>query len=251
MPASSIVWDVARYEASHSYVWSYGAPLIDLLAPRAGERILDLGCGSGQLTARIAEAGATVAGLDSSPAMIAQARINFPGLRFVLADAAAYRPAEPFDAIFSNAALHWMKPPAAVAASIAHALNPGGRLVAEFGGRDNIASIAGGLRACLGGAHFDARNPWYFPSIAEYASLLEQHGLEVSSATLFERPTPVASLRDWLEMFAAPFFDGLSRAERDALFARMETVLAPTLFDAGAWRIDYRRLRLQARKIAS
>ncbi len=251
MAGPRISWDVERYEASHGYVWDYGAPLLDLLAACPGERILDVGCGSGQLTARIAESGAAVLGIDSSPNMIAQARINFPNLPFLLADAASYRPDEPFDAVFSNAALHWMKPPAAVAASIAGALKPGGRFVAEFGGRGNVAAVAEALRTCLGITRAAARNPWYFPSIAEYSTLLEENGLEVTAAALFPRPTPVlgpGGLRDWLEMFGGSFLEGLSAHARESLFRRMETLLAPTLFHDGAWNIDYRRLRVQARK---
>jgi SAM-dependent methyltransferase len=227
-------WDPGEYDFTHHYVTDYGRSLVDLLAPEASERILDLGCGTGHLTQQIADHGALVVGIDSSPEMIAQARQNYPKLRFELADAASYRAPEPFDAVFSNAALHWIQPPEAVAGSIATALKPGGRLVAEFGGKGNIAAVIAAARV----------NRWYFPSVGEYATLLEGHGLEVTSAVLFDRPTVVegeAGLRDWLAMFFKPPLP-------EETISRMEFVLRPKLFNSDAWTLDYRRLRIVAQR---
>ena len=250
---TAVSWDVARYESSHNYVSDFGAPLIDPLDPKPGERILDLGCGTGRLAFEIAQRGAAVTGLDSSPEMIAQARINYPShrhpaLNFVLNDASAPLDGEPYDGVFSNAALHWMKPPEPVAAAIARALAPNGRLVAEFGGAGNIASILQAFRAILGDDAVATRDPWFFPTIGQYAPLLERHGLMVETASLFARPTPVESLRDWLEMFAGAFLAGLAPAPREELLVEMERCLAPTLHRDGVWYIDYRRLRVVARK---
>lgn len=185
-------WDPALYDSKHSFVWKYGRELIELLAPQKGERILDLGCGTGHLTQQIALTGAEVTGLDISPAMIEQARKNYPDLEFFQADAAAFESARPFDAVFSNAALHWMTKPEAVVECVAHALQPGGRFAAEFGGKGNIAALRNAIRQALrapGIARNEEWNPWYYPSIGEYASLLERHGLAVRYATLFDRPT--------------------------------------------------------------
>lgn len=240
-------WDVSRYEASHQYVWNYGASLVELLAPQPGERILDLGCGAGQLTDQIASAGAIVHGIDSSPAMIAQARINFPHLTFALASATGYHGEQPYDAVFSNAVLHWVKPPESAAATIASALKPGGRFVAEFGGAGNVASILDAFRTVLGTDVADARNPWYYPTIGEYATLLERHGLEVVNAVLFPRPTPLLGddgLMDWLQMFCAPFAAG------PEVLRQVEEILRPVLYREGTWFVDYRRLRVVARKAA-
>lgn len=225
-------WDAVEYEGTHSYVTDYGLDLVQLLDAKAGERVLDLGCGTGRLTQEIASRGAKVFGIDSSPEMIAQARQNYPQLKFRLVDAVEFCAEEAFDAVFSNAVLHWIKRPEAVVAAIAGALKAGGRLVVEFGGKGNIASIVQAV----------GENPWYFPSVGEYAALLEQHGFEVCFAQLFDRPTKVAGeagLREWLDMFYKP---RLSAEKVD----EVERVLRPRLFRKGDWFMDYRRLRVVA-----
>lgn len=245
-PASND-WDADRYESHHSYVWSLGADLLAALAPKAGERILDLGCGTGQLTHQIAERGATVIGIDSAPAMIDQARANFPELDFRLADATGFTVEEPVDAVFSNAALHWVRDQDAALTSVERALKPGGRFVAELGGKGNIRSIMEALAAVLG----TVENPWYFPSVGEYATLLERHGFHVSQASLFDRPTPLQGesiLEDWMAMFAGMFFAGVPEPERAEAQRRVAESLRARLFRDGQWVLDYRRLRVLAFK---
>lgn len=246
---STSSWDVERYEAGYSFVWQFGADVIDLLAARKGERILDLGCGSGQLTERIAQSGATVIGIDSAPAMLAQARINYPHLEFQLADATRFTVEPPVDAVFSNAALHWVKDADSAATCIVNALKPGGRFVAELGGRGNIASILGTVNEVLG----PRENPWYFPSIGEYASLLERHGLAVTQAWLFDRPTELegaGALVDWLKMFGGAFLDGYPEPRQADLRRQIAERLRPRLYRDGKWVLDYRRLRVVAEKSA-
>jgi trans-aconitate methyltransferase len=233
-------WDAARYQSRHSYVFAYGESLIELLEPRAGERILDLGCGSGQLTAKIAETGAEVTGIDRSEEMIAEARRNFPLLQFDVADAANFRLDAPVDAVFSNAALHWVKDADGVARSVARGLRPGGRFVLEMGGKGNTHAVMDAVRQVVGPVEL----PWYYPSVAEYASVLERHGFEVSFATLFDRPTRVEGedgLEDWLKMFAASI-TGTAEARRE-----VANRLRPKMFHDGAWTLDYRRLRIVAK----
>jgi trans-aconitate methyltransferase len=245
-------WDASRYDEGYSFVWKHGAGVIEALAPEAGERILDLGCGTGHLTAQIAERGAQVIGIDRSAEMIATARRNYPRLRFEVADAESFRFPELFDAVFSNAAIHWMKDQRAVATSIWQALKPGGRFVAEFGGRGNIRSIETALRRALRQAgHGVSDEPYYyFPSVGEHAQLLEAVGFTVIFATWFERPTPLeggaAGLRDWLTTFTDHFMSQVPADQRGHIIAAVEDELRPQLFRDGIWYADYRRLRLAA-----
>lgn len=233
-------WDASHYQARHSYVFAYGEGLIDILAPRASESILDLGCGAGQLTAKIAESGAQVLGIDRSEEMIEEARHNFPGLYFKVADAANFTIDSPVDAVFSNAALHWVKDADGVASSVARVLRPGGRFVIEMGGKGNVQAIVDAIREVAG----PVETPWYFPSVGEYATVLERHGFEIAYAALFDRPTRVEGedgLEDWLTMFAASMI-GTAEMRR-----QVADCLRPKMFRDGAWFVDYRRLQIVAK----
>lgn len=247
-------WNTELYEARHAFVWQYGETLIELLRPEKGENILDLGCGTGQLTNRIAESGAQVTGLDSSPDMIGQARQNYPALRFVLADAAEIQFSSEFDAIFSNAALHWMSDPSKVAAAMARALKPGGRLVAELGGKGNIRHIEEALRTVL--PQHKKNEPvfshLYFPSVSEYSAVLETTSFEVRMAELFDRATPLEGeqgLANWFRQFPWYNFEPLPAEARERALAEVVDVLRPALYQDGRWFVDYRRLRIVAVKV--
>lgn len=230
-----MTWEPGLYDAVHSYVSDYGKALLDLLAPKPGQRILDLGCGTGTLTHEISSSGARVVGVDSSTEMIGQARQNYPKLEFRLGDVLTFRDPEPFDAVFSNAVLHWVRTPVDAVVTVGAALRPGGRFIAELGGKGNISAVTGAA----------GLNPWYFPSIGEYATLLEENGFAVSSALLFDRPTRLEGeqgLREWVEMFYKP------KLPVDVV-ERMEIKLRPTLFRNGSWWIDYKRLRIAATRV--
>ncbi|MEG3864087.1 class I SAM-dependent methyltransferase [Microcoleus sp. herbarium12] len=248
-------WNSALYEKNHAFVWQYGESLLELLAPKAGEGILDLGCGTGQLTAKISESGAFVRGVDSSLAMICTAKSNYPHISFAAADARDFQVEEPLDAVFSNAVLHWIKQPDAVINCVEKALKPGGRFVAEFGGKGNVGAIARALLNVLseiGSSEPESLNPWYFPGVGEYALLLENHGFEVSYAVLFDRQTLLeegsAGMVNWIEMFAGDFLSGLSPFVRSRALVAVADLLRPTLYCDAGWTVDYRRLRVVAVK---
>jgi trans-aconitate methyltransferase len=243
-------WDSSLYDDRHSFVWRAGASLVELLDPKAGERILDLGCGTGHLTAKIAESGALVTGLDSSMSMIAQALQNFPRLKFALGDARDFHFDEKFDAVFSNAVLHWIHEPEAVIRCVEAALRPGGRFVMEMGVRGNVAEIRKAIEDVLRETGREPKCPWFYPSLGEYTTLLEKHGFEVRMAQTFDRWTklehPERGLREWIEMFAGAYFEAVAPAEREALISQIEERLRPALYCDGAWWADYRRLRVDA-----
>jgi SAM-dependent methyltransferase len=244
-------WDPARYQQNAGFVAVLGAPLLDLLAPQAGERILDLGCGDGALTAKIAET-ASVLGVDASADQIRGARAR--GLDARVADGNTLDFAGEFDAVFSNAALHWMRDPDAVISGVWRALKPGGRFVAECGGAGNVASIMAALVAALDRRGIDGKAavPWYFPAPEEYSARLERQGFAVESIALIPRPTPLpGALGDWLDTFAESFLAAVPPAERPAVKREVEAALRPMLLDAaGVWVTDYVRLRFAARKPA-
>jgi trans-aconitate methyltransferase len=248
-------WNASLYENKHAFVWQFGESLIELLSPRLGEQILDLGCGTGQLTEKIAIAGATVQGMDASPEMIEKASQNYPHLLFRVADARSFQVEQPLDAVFSNAVLHWIKEPDAVIECVGQALKPGGRFVVEMGGKGNVSAIVTALDRAFaeqGHAVPEAANPWYFPSLGDYISRLEGRGFEVVYAVLFDRPTVLeageAGLANWLQMFADCFLGQLTAAQQTEVIHSVETQLRSTHFQDGNWVADYRRIRLIAIK---
>ena len=246
-------WDAELYDAHHAFVWEKAKGLVELLAPKPGERILDLGCGTGALTAEIAACGAEVFGIDRSVDMIAEARKKFPTLRFEVIDARELSFVGEFDAVFSNAVLHWIREPQRVIAGVEKALRPGGRFVAEFGGKGNIQRLVDGMeRACRAMKIPQAVTAatWYYPSIAEYAGLLEMHGLEVRHAALFDRPTKLEDgekgLENWIHMFAQAFMDTVGPERLEAWIREAERQTRPELWKGEYWELDYRRLRIAA-----
>lgn len=246
-------WNPEIYQRDAGFVATLGAPLLDLLAPKPGERVLDLGCGDGTLTLRLQEAGCDVLGVDSSPDQVAAARAR--GLRAEVADGHALPFQAQFDAVFSNAALHWMLDPAAVLAGVARALTPGGRFVAEMGGAGNVESVIRAYAAEYAplGIALDAHNPWFFPDEARYADLLRDAGLEPVALQRFARPTRLpGDVSDWLNLMTQSFTAAVAPQERPALVARVRERLQPSACDAeGQWTLDYVRLRIVARKPAA
>lgn len=247
-------WDADFYKNKHSFVTTYGENVVDLLAPQAGEYILDLGCGGGELTAKIAASGAKVCGIDFAADMISKAQQKFPQLEFKQHNAELPFPhSDKFDAVFSNAALHWMLNADEVVKNIAHNLKPGGRFVFEMGGKGNIANVISAIQSAAQDFNLTQLPIYnYFPSIAEYSTILEQNGFQVKFAILFERPTLLDGndgLRNWVKMFRNIVLERLPSSQHEDFLAHVEHFGQDKLLINGQWVADYVRLRMIAIKI--
>ena len=244
-------WNVENYRKFASFVPELGQPLLDLLQPQPNERILDLGCGDGVLTEKLVQAGCEVVGVDASPEMVKAAKAR--GLNAYVMDARGLTFTEEFDAVFSNAVLHWIKEPHLAVAGIARALKPGGRFVAEFGGKGNVKTIEDALIKVVGFFGVNGRDlsPWYYPAPEDYQAILKKHGLMVESIALIPRPTPLPEgMIGWLKTFASPFLEPFPAMFHHYILWHAKLRMKPTLCDKdGNWHADYVRLRISARKL--
>ena len=247
--AEKQTWSADTYAKHARFVSDLAGDVLAWLAPKSAEHILDLGCGDGALTEILAESGAEVIGIDSGEDMVKAARMR--GLDARLADAERLTFDHEFDAVFSNAALHWMTNPRLVLQSVARALKPNGRFVAEFGGHGNVAAIITAMRAAgtYRGGNIALAGPWFFPTAEEYRALLEESGFRVKRIGLYPRPTPLKTgMKAWLMVFRGPFFEQFG-GDRDEVLEEVEQLLKPVLCDQnGHWTADYVRLRVEAQK---
>lgn len=241
-------WDPDQYGRNARFVADLGLPVVELLAPQPGERILDLGCGDGALTIKLAALGCSVVGVDASAEMVAAARSL--GLEAHVMDGAELQFMEEFEAVFSNAALHWMRNPESVVSGVWRALKSGGRFVGELGGQGNIAAILAAIDAALADRGIVVPCPWFFPRPDEYRQLLEASGFEVRAIDLFPRPTVLpGDMAAWMETFAQPYTTALPAAERGRFISEVVAALRGRLCNAdGGWIADYVRLRFSAAK---
>jgi SAM-dependent methyltransferase len=241
-------WSAQRYAETAHFVPALGGAALNLLAPQPGERILDLGCGDGALTEKIAATGAAVVAVDAAADMVAAAKARGLDARVMPGQSLAFD--GEFDAVFSNAALHWMRPPEAVLAGVYRALKPGGRFVAEMGGHNNTAAIMVAIAAVMArrGLDFRRLSPWWFPSAAAYRAKLEAAGFTVAEIRIVPRPTPLPSgIEAWLDAFADDFLGALPELDRLPARGEIADLLRPMLMDeTGMWIADYVRLRFRA-----
>ncbi len=245
-------WDPSRYQANAGFVPKLGRPLLELAAPVAGERVLDLGCGDGVLTEEIVTLGCTVTGVDFSADQIAAAQAR--GLDAHVMDGQKLGYENEFDLVLSNAAMHWMPDQAAVIDGAWRALKPGGRFASEMGGGDNVGKIRRAVRTALSARGIDAEaaDPWTFPEVDEQRNRLQSRGFIVDSIQLIDRPTPLpGDIEGWLWTFCESFLLAAPEAERPIIIDEVRTALDPLLRDEnGVWIADYVRLRFLAQKPA-
>lgn len=246
----NIQWDAAKYTRDFSFVHQYGSSLMDLIDGE-GMTVLDLGCGNGALTAELASRGHDAEGVDASGELLRTARANHPELRFEQADAVSLQMGRQYDVVFSNAVFHWIdreKQPDMLA-HVFNTLKPGGQFVFEFGGHGNNALIHGALRREFEKRGLAYRMPFYFPTVGEYAALLERAGFLVRSALLADRPTKLKGgdgLYDWVRMFVKTPFEGTGPALEEEIIRSAVSELKGALYRGGAWYADYVRLRCKA-----
>jgi len=243
-------WNANLYDSKHSFVSMYGESLIELLAPNEGETILDLGCGTGDLAKELADYGSEITGVDKSKKMIEQARAKFPTITFMVQDATELEFESEFDAVFSNAALHWIKQPVQALACMHKSLKQGGRFVAEFGGKGNVYALYNEIIRQIAAAGYtfkEDRFPWFFPSIAEYSSLMEQVGFRVTFAQHFDRPTRLdgkSGIRNWIDMFGSSMLEGIPDDTKEGIISQVENELKDVFYKDGSWILDYKRIRV-------
>lgn len=245
-------WDASLYQNRHLFVADYGKELLNLVNRSAGQAILDLGCGTGQLTYELSRQGAEAIGCDASLEMIQMARENFPSLSFAVADGTALPFEGRFDTVFSNAVFHWIADQDALLKSVCRALKPGGVLVCEFGAKGNIEAIRAAFSRVLARRGLTAKHRFFYPSSEEYAALLERHGFHADFVADFDRPTPFqggeTGMRNWIVQFFPDDLAPFSEVEREELLAETDRELKPILWDGTQWVGDYRRIRLRAVK---
>jgi 2-isopropylmalate synthase len=243
-------WNPTRYQQHAHFVSDLAMPVVDLLDPRPQEHILDLGCGEGTLGLEIMHRGTKVLGVDLSPQMVAQACIN--GLEARVMSVIDMPFVEAFDAVFSNAMLHWVKDAELAVANVACALKKGGRFIAEFGGEGNVRYIVEAMREEFVEHPEYGRwqEPWYFPTPREYSAILEAHGLSAESIELIPRPTPIDDIANWLEVFTGGVTAHLSPEQTHTFRTRVRERLKATIYtEEEGWIADYVRLRVKAIKI--
>ncbi|MBO1217480.1 methyltransferase domain-containing protein [Staphylococcus nepalensis] len=247
-------WNPELYDNNHSFVSDYGSSLIELLKPDSNETILDLGCGTGDLANQIYKHTPNVVGIDKSYQMINQARKKYPCIPFAVKDITHFDSLQSFDAVFSNATIHWIKQPEKALENIYKYLKPGGRFVAEFGGKRNVQTITNEFIHQLQEKNINYNHeqfPWYFPSIGEYTSLMENTGFTVTFAEYFDRPTPLVGeqgLNNWINMFSNKMFENLKEDTKRMIIKSTEDKLKPKLYDGKQWIADYKRIRVMGVK---
>lgn len=249
----NITWNAQEYRDDFSFVPKYGEAVLDLIDAAPGALAVDLGCGNGGLTGNLVERGYRVIGVDASAPMLALAKQRHPDVTFLEADARSFQLREKADVIFSNAVLHWIDAAQQdeLIANIAAQLKPGGQLVCEFGGKGCAEQVHAALEKIFAAHGLTYRRTFYFPTVGEYAPMLERHGLQVRLAMLFDRPTPQQTadgLADWIKMFDKAPFTGVPDDLKETIIREAEEMLRPTLYHDGRWYVDYVRIRIKAIK---
>lgn len=245
-------WQPTLYRNKHPFVFEKGSSLVELLNPQPFELVLDLGCGTGELTDKVSRYGSFVIGVDASSAMIFAAKQAFPDIDFIVADGTALCFQPLFDSVYSNAVIHWVHQPLQLLQNVYHSLLPGKPFVAELGGEGNVKSITDALSQATK-KHTNRQwvpSKWYFPKLSSFEYLLQKAGFTVSFSTYFDRPTKLQDgfqgLRNWICMFCPELSREYSKEENEKILSAVERELRSKLFDGASWYADYKRIRIVA-----
>ena len=249
----NIKWDSDNYAKDFSFVHEYGKSVLNWVDEGSGVAV-DLGCGTGELTKELAKKGYDVIGVDASAEMLEKARKAFPEIKFTQSDALIFSLEKKASVIFSNAVFHWIDSDKqdALARNISEQLISGGFLVTEFGGYGCAEAVHSALETCFMRRSFTYPRTFYFPTIGEYAQILERNGFQVRYALLFERPTEQKSkhgVKDWIRMFIKKPFEGMDETTKEEILDEVEEMLESKLYKNGKWFIDYVRIRVKAMKL--
>lgn len=249
----NIDWNAKEYKDNFSFVPHYGEDVLNLIDAAPGALVVDLGCGNGGLMGALMERGYQVIGVDASADMLALAQERYPEVVLLHADACSFHLLEKADVIFSNAVLHWIDGDRQdeLIQNIANQLVPGGQLVCEFGGKGCAEHVHAALEKIFASHGLNYRRAFYFPTVGEYAPMLERYGLQVRYAVLFDRPTPQQTengLADWIRMFDKAPFEGVDEVLKEQIIEEAEKMMRPVLYHDGCWYIDYVRIRIKAVK---
>lgn len=249
----NITWDAKNYKENFSFVHEYGEDVINLLKKPEGSRVVDLGCGNGALSKKLADKGFHVIGIDASWPMLELAKAQYPQIEFVKGDACSFQLPQKADAVFSNAVFHWIDAAKQqdMLKNIAECLNTGGELVCEFGGKGCAETVHAALEQAFARRKLVYPRTFYFPTIGEYAPLLEKAGFRVEYAVLFDRPTKQKTedgFRDWIRMFNKAPFEGMEEGLKNEIIDEAKNQVRPVLYHDGSWYIDYVRIRFRAVK---
>ena len=247
----NINWDANKYTADFSFVHQYGNSVTELIDAGKDSSVLDLGCGNGALTKVLQDKGYLVKGLDASEELLAVARKNYPDIEFIQGNAVDFALSEPVDVVFSNAVFHWIdgEQQPDMLKCVYNALKKNGQFVFEFGGRGNNRKVHRALEEIFSKCGYDYKMPFFFPSIGEYATLLENTGFKVQYAVLFDRLTELKGedgLKDWIHMFIKTPFSVIRTEEKEAIVDKAVDMLRKDLFMNGKWYADYVRIRMKA-----
>lgn len=248
----NIKWNADKYTEDFAFVHEYGKSVIELIDADKGSSVLDLGCGNGALTNALQERGYLVKGLDASKELLDIAGKNYPLIEFVQGDAVDFTLSEPVDVVFSNAVFHWINRERQqdMLTCVYNALKKNGQFVFEFGGYGNNRCIHSALATIFSEYGYRYEMPFYFPTISEYTTLLENTGFRVNYAILFDRLTELKGengLRDWINMFVKlPFSMVGAEQEKNAMIDKAVDSLRRDLYIDGIWYADYVRIRIRA-----